>query len=221
VPRRRGRAGIARPCAPGGVAAAKPRTRRCGRGRRLTIASAGRPAARDQGAAPRRRPGAAATVTGASWRARRLVAVPISSLHRCQQWDGMVGGLGLSQQVEQHGAHDRGDHREQDHQQAARPSAQRADLDSSRSHGLAPSTNEDPGVAPPSPPPPPRRQPSARTWCAGAGGSGRRGLECSAWRFGRGPGRAPGSCPWPCRRRCWLPLGRPACRGPGPPGRSL
>jgi hypothetical protein len=109
VPLRRGRAGIARPCAPGGVAAAKPRARRCGRGRRLTIASAGRPAARDQGAAPSRRPGAAATVTGASWRARRLVAVPISCLHRCQQWDGMVGGLGLSQQIEQHGAHDRGD----------------------------------------------------------------------------------------------------------------
>jgi zinc transporter, ZIP family len=44
--------------------------------------------------------------------------------------------LGLSQQqVEQHGAHDRGDHREQDHHQTARPTTQRADLHSSRSHG--------------------------------------------------------------------------------------
>jgi hypothetical protein len=200
VPRRRGRAGDCAAVCPGGVAAAKPRARRCGRGRRLTIASAGRPAARDQGAAPSRRPGAAATVTGASWRARRLVAVPISCLHRCQQWDGMVGGLGLLQQVEQHGAHDRGNHREQDHQQTARPSAQRADLRSSGSHGLllwAPggrpisywpwSGSDDrsasdyvrgvtawPGSGAACSPAMPRRQPSAMTWCAG--GSGRRGL---------------------------------------------
>src|SRR5215208_5640213 len=46
---------------------------------------------------------------------------------------------GLSQQeIEQHGAHDRGDHREQDHHQTARPTTQGADLHSFRSHGLAP-----------------------------------------------------------------------------------
>jgi hypothetical protein len=79
----------------------------------------------------------AATVTSASWCGRRLVVVRISCLRSLATTgrDGEVA-LGLSQQqVEQHGAHDRGDHREQDHQHTARPTAQRADLHSSRSHG--------------------------------------------------------------------------------------
>jgi hypothetical protein len=126
---------------------------------------AGRPVARDQSAAPGRRPGGVVGWPERCCRGPRLGGRPARAPMRPPvppPWPAPAAVLALfdtawlippmlncdrgwalqlsQEQIEQHGAHDRGDKREQDHQQASWPAAKWSDLHSSRPHGLAPAS---------------------------------------------------------------------------------